>query len=86
MTELVRKCSCRWEGGKCRLSSALEGWGCKLLTCMPETVPHTDKEKAKLFAEVYQYADKVGVLECPHYYSQFRITKSFHHFVLRTST
>ena len=48
MTELVRKCSCRWEGGKCRLSSALEGWGCKL-------------------AEVYQYADKVGVLECPHY-------------------
>ena len=92
MTELVRKCSCRWEGGKCRLSSALagwgcklltcmannvtalyiapvslSGWGCKLLTCMPETVPHTDKEKAKLFAEVYQYADKVGVLECPHY-------------------
>jgi hypothetical protein len=34
---------------------------------MPETVPHTDKEKAKLFAEVYQYADKVGVLECPYY-------------------
>lgn len=67
MTELVRKCSCRWEGGKCRLSSALEGWGCKLLTCMPETVPHTDKEKAKLFAEVYQYADKIGILECPHY-------------------
>lgn len=67
MTELVRKCSCSWEGDKCRLSSALEGWGCKLLTCMPESVPHTEREKAKLFANVYRYAEKVGVLECPHY-------------------
>lgn len=67
MTELVRKCSCSWEGGKCRLSSALEGWGCRLLTCMPESVPHTEREKAKLFANVYRYAEKVGVLECPHY-------------------
>lgn len=67
MTELVRKCSCSWEGGKCRLSSALEGWGCKLLTCMPESVPHTEREKARLFANVYRYAERVGVLECPHY-------------------
>ena len=67
MAELVRKCSCSWEGGKCRLSSALEGWGCKLLTCMPESQPKTDKEKAKLFAKVYRYAESVGVLECPHY-------------------
>lgn len=67
MTELVRKCNCSWDGGKCRLSSALEGWGCKLLTCMPESIPTTENEKAKLFASVYQYAEKVGVLECPHY-------------------
>lgn len=67
MTELVRKCSCGWEGSKCRLSSALEGWGCKLLTCMPESIPHTEREKARLFTNVYRYAEKVGVLECPHY-------------------
>lgn len=34
---------------------------------MPESVPHTEREKAKLFANVYRYAEKVGVLECPHY-------------------
>ena len=67
MKELVRKCSCAWNGGSCRLSSALEGWGCKLITCMPDTIPTTEREKARLFAKVYRYAESVGVLECPHY-------------------
>lgn len=67
MKGLVRKCCSNWEDGKCRLSDAVEGWGCRLLTCMPENVPHTDKEKARLFSRVYKYAEEVGVLECPHY-------------------
>ncbi len=67
MKELVRKCCSNWRDGQCRLSAALEGWGCRLLTCMPEEVPHTEREKAKLFSSVYKYAESVGVLECPHY-------------------
>ena len=67
MKELVGKCCSNWRSGQCRLSAALEGWGCRLLTCMPERVPQTDKEKAKLFSNVYRYAEAVGVLECPHY-------------------
>lgn len=67
MTELVRKCSSKWDGSRCRLNSSLEGWGCKLLTCMPEVLPISEREKAKLFAKVYRYAEKVGVLDCPHY-------------------
>ncbi len=70
MTELVRKCSNSWEGGKCRLSSALEGWGCRLLTCMPESLPQTEQDKARLFANVYRYAENLGVLACPHYDEQ----------------
>ena len=70
MTELVRKCSNSWEDGKCRLSSALEGWGCRLLTCMPESLPRTEQDKARLFANVYRYAEKLGVLDCPHYDEQ----------------
>ncbi len=70
MTELVRKCCSSWEDGKCRLSSALEGWGCRLLTCMPEYIPNSEHDKARLFANVYQYAQKVGVLECPYYNEQ----------------
>ncbi len=67
MKELVKKCCCNWRDGQCRLSAALEGWGCRLLTCMPERVPQTDKEKAKLFSHVYKHAQTVGVLDCPHY-------------------
>lgn len=67
MKELVRKCCNNWRDGKCRLSDSLEGWGCRLLTCMPEHVPSTEREKAKLFASVYRFAETVGILECPHY-------------------
>lgn len=70
MTELVRKCSDRWEEGKCRLSSTLEGWGCRLLTCMPESLPQSKHDKARLFANVYRYAENIGVLECPYYDEQ----------------
>ena len=67
MTELVRRCNCNWTDGRCRLSNDLEGWGCRLLTCMPESIPRTEKDKARLFANVYRYAEKVGVLQCPYY-------------------
>lgn len=70
MTELVRRCCNSWEGGKCRLSSALDGWGCRLLTCMPESLPQTEQDKARLFANVYRHAENMGVLNCPHYDEQ----------------
>lgn len=67
MKELVRKCCSNWRDGQCRLSAALEGWGCRLLTCMPESIPHTEREKARLFSRVYRHAEDMGVLECQHY-------------------
>jgi len=35
--------------------------------CLPDNMPRTDRDKARLFHKVYTYAEKVGVLECPHY-------------------
>lgn len=32
--------------------------------------PRTEQDKARLFANVYRYAEKVGVLNCPHYDEQ----------------
>lgn len=67
MTELVRRCCDDWHDGKCVLGSSVKGWGCRLLTCTPDSVPCTLHDKARLFARVYDYAQKVGVLGCPHY-------------------
>lgn len=67
MTELVRQCSEKWDENRCRLSSQVEGWGCRLMVCLPDTMPYTDKAKGKLFHKVYTYAEKCGVLECPYF-------------------
>lgn len=72
MNELVRRCSCRWTEAKdyCRLSASVKGWGCRLLVCIPDRMPRNDKNKAKLFHEVYSYAEKVGVLGCPFFHEK----------------
>lgn len=67
MNELVRICCSEWDGKKCRFSTGLTGWGCKLLTCMPESLPSTIEDKKRLFANVYRVAEAMGVLQCPHY-------------------
>ena len=67
MTELVRQCCEKWDEDRCRLSSQVEGWGCRLMVCLPDTMPHTKRAKGQLFHKVYTYAEKCGVLECPHY-------------------
>lgn len=67
MKPLVKECCEAWEEGRCRLSSSVEGWGCRLMVCLPDVMPRTERERGKLFHKVYTYAEKSGVLECPHY-------------------
>lgn len=67
MTEMVRQCCSDWKEGRCRLSSSVEGWGCRLMVCLPDVMPRNDKDRAKLFHKVYSYAEKCGVLDCPYY-------------------
>lgn len=64
MNELVKRCAENCIQDECRLSHSLKGWGCKLLTCLPDEVPVSLHDKAMLFAKVYSYAKNSGVTSC----------------------
>lgn len=67
MGKMVDLCSANWHNGKCRLSKELKGWGCRLLTCLPDEVPVSYQDKAVLFSKVYAYAVNSGVTNCKHF-------------------
>lgn len=67
MSEQVKKCCAGWYEGKCRLSDAAHGWGCRLMVCIPDSMPKTEHDKKVLFHHAYTYAQENGILECPHY-------------------
>lgn len=60
---------CRLRTGPewCALTADCIGWGCRLLTVVPETLPSSENERAKLFSRVYRTAEQIGVLTCPHF-------------------
>ena len=37
------------------------------MVCLPDKMPRTEQERGKLFHKVYTYAEKCGVLDCPHF-------------------
>lgn len=49
------------------MSQTTAGWGCRLLVCIPETMPKTVADRKRLFERVYTYAQECGVLDCPHF-------------------
>lgn len=67
MNELIKRCSENRSKDGCRLSHELKGWGCKLLTCLPDEVPVSLHDKAMLFAKVYSYAKNSGVTSCKYF-------------------
>lgn len=67
MKQMIKDCSRNWYEGKCQLSNELKGWGCRLLTCLPEEMPISVNEKASLFCKVYSYAENSGVTACCHF-------------------
>lgn len=72
MNPIISLCASQCTGtGHCRLSSSTKGWGCRFLSTPIESIPVTDKEKARLFSTVYREAKRKGVLECPNYRSMF---------------
>ena len=60
---------CRLRTGPewCRLTSECSGWGCRLLTVVPDFIPTNTDERAKLFSRVYRLAEQIGVLSCPNF-------------------
>ncbi|GEM_PF-5676389 len=60
---------CRLRTGPewCRLTNECPGWGCRLLTIIPDSIPTTTNERAKLFSRVYRLAERIGVLSCPNF-------------------
>lgn len=60
---------CRLRNGDewCHLSDSCQGWGCRLLTVLPDKIPANEQERARLFSRVYLAADRIGVLACPHF-------------------
>ena len=72
MISIVSSCASQCAGAThCQLTPTCKGWGCRFLGTPIDTLPTTDKEKAKLFSKVYREAKEKGVLECPHYRSIF---------------
>lgn len=67
MEERVRKCSASWHEGYCCLCHDVKGWGCKLLTFLPDEQPRSEHDKGRLFSKVYTAAKAIGVLDCPHF-------------------
>lgn len=67
MNEQVRECCAGWYDGKCRLTDDVHGWGCRLMTCLPDAMPKTEHDRKALFHRVYTFAQENGILECPHY-------------------
>lgn len=51
----------------CRLSPECKGWGCRFLRIAPDKLPTSERERGKLFSKVYAEAERLGVLECPHF-------------------
>lgn len=45
----------------------LRGWGCRLLKFVPESLPTTEREKAKVFSAVYSRAEQLGVIHCKNF-------------------
>lgn len=60
-------CNKRTSESWCRLNDECVGWGCRLLLCIPNKLPTTEKERASLFSKVYEQAEKSGILKCPYY-------------------
>lgn len=67
MEERVRQCCRSWKDGYCRFSHDVKGWGCRLLTFLPDEAPKSEHDRGLLFSKVYRAAKEIGVLECPHY-------------------
>lgn len=67
MRMMVNRCCESWYKDKCRLSDELKGWGCRLLTCLPDEMPMSTHDKAILFSKVYSLAVNTGVTTCPHF-------------------
>lgn len=44
-----------------------EGWGCRLLRYIPESMPTSEYERAKIFSAVYSEAEKLGVIHCKNF-------------------
>jgi len=61
------KCGESWYKGKCRFSDEVKGWGCRLLTCIPDEVPISVREKADLFCKVYSLAKSSGITSCKYF-------------------
>ncbi len=53
----------------CKSFQSCRGWGCRLLTFIPESMPTSDYEKAKIFSAVYSEAEKLGVIHCKNFNS-----------------
>lgn len=64
-------CSLRTGPEWCALSGDCIGWGCRLLTIVPETLPSSVKERARLFSRVYRTAEELGVLTCPYFNERY---------------
>lgn len=69
--EDVARCSIE-HTGQCRLDADCVGWGCKFIRFAPSHLPLTIPERKILFNNVYDFAQKCGILDC-EFFTESRI-------------
>lgn len=68
MTNVIAHCQiCRTGKDWCKLSSECLGWGCRHILVIPNKVPTTELERAKLFSKVYKLIERTGIKDCPFF-------------------
>lgn len=66
----AKSCLSKYTGQDyCQSFKSCRGWGCRLLKFIPESMPTSDYEKAKIFSAVYSEAEKLGVIHCKKFNS-----------------
>lgn len=53
----------------CSSFEQCKGWGCRLLKYIPDSLPKSEREKAKIFSAVYSQAENLGVIHCKNFNS-----------------
>lgn len=61
----LNECLENWNGNEyCFSFKNCRGWGCRFLTIIPDAIPKSEHERAKLFSKVYRQAELLGVTAC----------------------
>lgn len=68
MCDLINQClQKRNSSSWCQLNEVCVGWGCRHILVVPNKLPASEQERAKLFSSVYKTIERTGIKNCPFF-------------------